>query len=868
MRQNLLKCTLLLCALIVGEGTCWGDTATFSYSDYKDKGTSGSGSEFTMSKSDVSITNSKFYCGSNASYAQFYANGTTTITPGTGVTITGIELTASSTSYNGFQSSGTISASTGSVSGNTSSTTVTWAGSSTSDFTISNNKQIRWTSIVVTYTKSATPLPSITATSVDLAYDATAGSINPTINNAVNGGVLSAAITAGNEGSWLSLGAVSTTVPLICSANGTSAARSATVTLTYTYDINKTVTKDVTVTQAANPNVFDNISSITAVGTTYAVKGTVVAINSKGLVIGDGTGYVYYYKGNAVTQSVGNKITISGTTGTYGHIIQFTSTATVAEAATSNYNNTPAITTVDATAIATYETDYQLSDYVQFEGVLTKNEKYYNIAVGTATARISYPTNEQSAVLDNLLNKKVRVKGYFTGYAGAFTVMMESVEEIVTPVLVSSQNTLSGFTYVEGNGPSEYKTLSVSGLNLKGDITLSLGVSSNYEISLNETSGYTNTLNLNPTTGTVAATTVYVRLKAGLAINESYDGTITLTSIDADNVCVTLSGSVTQTNYTFDLSTDQTTTATESEMTWVNAIATIAVAKGTATTNTNNYYPGTPEQTYTSTRLYKNSLLTITPAAGCTITSVIFTATTAGYANALDGSTLNNVSSAVDGTTVTFTPANGASAFSAIIGGTCGFTSIKVYYTGLDVATVRIKDADYTTFVSDKKLDFTNTGIKAYTAQYDGSKVKLTEIKKVPANTPVIVYKDVKAAGTFVVPVTTEEADAVGTNDLLVSDGTVTGGAGIYALANKDNGVGFYLVKNTVTIPVGKCYLNTGATTTKEFYPFDFDDATAITEVNGEGVKVNGAVYDLSGRQVQKPSKGIYLINGKKVAIK
>ena len=353
-----------------------------------------------------------------------------------------------------------------------------------------------------------------------------------------------------------------------------------------------------------------------------------------------------------------------------------------------------------------------------------------------------------------------------------------------------------------------------------------------------------------------------------MAINESYDGTITLTSTDADNVCVTLSGSVTQTNYTFDLSTDQTTTATESEMTWVNAIATIAVAKGTATTNTNNYYPGTPEQAYTSTRLYKNSLLTITPAAGCTITSVIFTATTAGYANALDGSTLNNVSSAVDGTTVTFTPANGASAFSAIIGGTCGFTSIKVYYTGLDVDTVRITVADYTTFVSDKKLDFTNTSIKAYTAQYDGSKVKLTEIKKVPANTPVIVYKDVKAAGTFVVPVTTEEADAVGTNDLLVSDGTVTGGAGIYALANKTDGVGFYLVKNTVTIPVGKCYLNTGATTTKEFYPFDFDDATAITEVNGEGVKVNGAVYDLSGRQVQKPSKGIYLINGKKVAIK
>ena len=155
MKQKLLlKTMLLLFALIAGSSSVWADTVTFNYSDYNGQGTQSSGSEYTMVKTDVSITNTKFYCGSSATYAQFYASGVTTITPASGVTITQIVLTASGTDYNGYQSSGTITASTGSVSGNASSTTVTWSGSATAAFTISNNKQIRWTSIVVTYTKS------------------------------------------------------------------------------------------------------------------------------------------------------------------------------------------------------------------------------------------------------------------------------------------------------------------------------------------------------------------------------------------------------------------------------------------------------------------------------------------------------------------------------------------------------------------------------------------------------------------------------------------------------------------------------------------------------------------------------------------
>ena len=88
---------------------------------------------------------------------------------------------------------------------------------------------------------------------------------------------------------------VDTTIPFTCTTNATAAPRTAAVTLTYTYNTDQTVTKNVTVTQAANPDAVNNISDITATGT-YTVQGTIVAKSARGFMVGDGTGYVYYYE--------------------------------------------------------------------------------------------------------------------------------------------------------------------------------------------------------------------------------------------------------------------------------------------------------------------------------------------------------------------------------------------------------------------------------------------------------------------------------------------------------------------------------------------------------------------------------------------
>ena len=45
-------------------------------------------------------------------------------------------------------------------------------------------------------------------------------------------------------------------------------------------------------------------------------------------------------------------------------------------------------------------------------------------------------------------------------------------------------------------------------------------------------------------------------------------------------------------------------------------------------------------------------------------------------------------------------------------------------------------------------------------------------------------------------------------------------------------------------------------------------DTTGINEVSNETEEVRGGLFDLQGRRVEKPGKGLYIVNGKKVVIK
>ena len=137
-----------------------------------------------------------------------------------------------------------------------------------------------------------------------------------------------------------------------------------------------------------------------------------------------------------------------------------------------------------------------------------------------------------------------------------------------------------------------------------------------------------------------------------------------------------------ETSKTWDLSIDETASASADELTWTATYVDMSYAKAEASSNANNYYPGTSGQSYTSTRFYKNGVITITPN-NKQITTIVFTATTSGYATTLANSTWTNATAAASGTTVTVT-ASGIGAVSATIGNTCGFTAVKVNYTAID----------------------------------------------------------------------------------------------------------------------------------------------------------------------------------------
>ena len=110
-------------------------------------------------------------------------------------------------------------------------------------------------------------------------------------------------------------------------------------------------------------------------------------------------------------------------------------------------------------------------------------------------------------------------------------------------ILVSTAS-LSGFSYVSGNGPSSDKSFTVEGSDLTANI--SIAPPADYEISIGTGGAFSAT---NPITlvkdggGAVASTTIYTRLKAGLSAGDYNSEDISLTSGTAEKV-VTCSGTV------------------------------------------------------------------------------------------------------------------------------------------------------------------------------------------------------------------------------------------------------------------------------------------------------------------------------------
>ena len=163
------------------------------------------------------------------------------------------------------------------------------------------------------------------------------------------------------------------------------------------------------------------------------------------------------------------------------------------------------------------------------------------------------------------------------------------------------------------------------------------------------------------------------------------------------------------------------------------------------------------------------------------------------------------------------------------------------------------------------------SGIEAYAGVVNGESLFLVAIEnKIAASEPVVLkLAEGTDAGLFNFMPTTGATSAA-SNSLSGSDGSVTGGNNIFALAQKGEPakVGFYPVGSSVTIPEGKAYLvYTGSNPVKGFtFVFDEDDATGISLMeDGRSQMEDGAIYNIAGQRISKMQKGINIVNGKKI---
>ena len=264
-------------------------------------------------------------------------------------------------------------------------------------------------------------------------------------------------------------------------------------------------------------------------------------------------------------------------------------------------------------------------------------------------------------------------------------------------------------------------------------------------------------------------------------------------------------------------------------------------------------------------RFYKKCTMTISVPTGCYITKVVFTEPSPGASWA--GGITTTVGDYVESektwyattTDVNSIVFNGGTVNTNRIGG------VKVYINGSISATITA--AGYATFVAPVAVDFSATSLDVYTAQVNGAKngVVLNEVasKKVPANTAVIL-KGETAAGAVIAT-----ADALANNDLVA--GPVTGdGVSYYALGKEGAKVGFGILADGTELPANKAYIPASkfVSNAPAFMPFSFGgEVTGVSQIENGELRIEN-VYDLQGRRVAQPTKGLYIVNGKKVVLK
>ena len=895
---------------VTGNYTVSGDvdfTAQYSQSS------SGSGNTATLTASNLELTGS------------YTSNTTKTID---GITYVYTDLMKNNSNIQAKASSGTIKNTTaypgditsvaithygtarattinGSADGTNWTQVGTGNGSLTADFSGKGYKYFQitrgsnaayWEKIEITYSTSATTTPSITASDVDITYNATGGSIAYTINNSVDGGSVSAEVT---QGDWLTLGQGTTSpISFTCSANSETTARTATVTLTYTYGNNETVTKDVTVTQAAAPVIYSTIPAIFAAATTtetpvyvtfnnWVVSG--VSTNGKNVFVTDnsGNGFVLYYNSDmSSTYSAGDILSGTAVSGSLKLYNGFAELLNVdANDLTITSGGTVTAANITMASLAGVNT----GALVSYQGLTCSvNSNKYYLSDGTTTLQVFNSLYAFDALEDG---KTYNITGVYQQYNSTKEILPRSAADIVevvitTPSISVATNTINA-AYAGASGTIDVTYNNISTVVADVYFYESDGTTpATYNWIDAEINSTTNNVDYVIDANTGAARTAYMKVYAiGDNCEDVYSELITITQAayvapaQPGNWVLTNLADLTASDVFVIVGTGNGNTYALPNNGGTNApsVESVTIVSGTLSgepaanlqwnisgdaTNGYTFYPNGDSENW----LY------------CSTTA------TSGSNNNIKVGTGNRKAFVLDNEDHLVTNDSNTDRYLSIYfeNGTPkdwrGYVSSETapttisFYKKQETVTVEITSAGMATFCSDKALDFTGIdNIYAYKASVSGNNISFTRVYEVPAETGVLLRNPNGGQASEQVPVISSATAItgnafVGTLTQIDHLYATTGDNANYILFNGSEGLGFYQANDNV-VGAGKAYLQVpnGA---KTFIAFEEEgEATGINNVNHETMTHNGC-YNLNGQRVENPTKGLYIVNGKKVVLK
>ena len=181
-------------------------------------------------------------------------------------------------------------------------------------------------------------------------------------------------------------------------------------------------------------------------------------------------------------------------------------------------------------------------------------------------------------------------------------------------------------------------------------------------------------------------------------------------------------------------------------------------------------------------------------------------------------------------------------------------------------ASAVIGSTGWATFVAPAALDFTGiSDVKAYIVTgHTGTAIDVEQMTgTVPANTPLLlegVTTDVPTAASSSTDVSSNLLKAGGA-EVSPEDGKTK-----YALSVEGGVATFKKIVAATTIPAGKAYLEFAEEIAAP--SLSFGGTTGIGSIDNGQLTIDNVVYNLAGQRVAQPTKGLYIVNGKKVIVK